>query len=122
MLNHSNLLRRQALAAANIEDKTPYIVLHEKSPDKDQSKPFLNMREQVRILNNLLSISCETSDKWEALTRRFSDLEDIVDRTPTAENLLPLDMQSRLIQLYQTYVAEWDTVKSRISGGLLNNA
>ncbi|MEH2058615.1 MAG: 7-cyano-7-deazaguanine synthase [Nostoc sp.] len=118
----SCLLRRQALAAANIEDKTPYIVLYEKRSDKDRSEAFLNMREQVRILNNLLSISGETSDRWQALTRRFSDLEDIVDRTTAAENLLPLDMRSRLIQLYQTYVAEWDTVESRISGGLLNNA
>ncbi|MBN3877267.1 MULTISPECIES: 7-cyano-7-deazaguanine synthase [unclassified Nostoc] len=118
----SCLLRRQALAAANIEDKTPYIVLHEKRPDKDRSKAFLNMHEQVRILKNLLGISGETSDRWEALTRRFSDLEDIVDRTAAAENLLPVDMQSQLIQLYQTYVAEWDTVESRISRGLLNNA
>ncbi|MHC5597313.1 MAG: 7-cyano-7-deazaguanine synthase [Nostoc sp.] len=118
----SCLLRRQALAAANIEDKTPYIVLHEKRSDKDRSEAFLNMREQVRILNNLFSVSGEISDQWEALTRRFSDLEDIVDRTATAENLLPVDMRGQLIQLYQSYVSEWDTVESRISGGLLNNA
>lgn len=118
----SCLLRREALATANIEDKTPYIVLHEKRPDKDRSKAFLNMREQVRILKNLLSISGQTSVQWEALTRRFSDLEDIVDQTASAKNLLPLNMQSQLIQLYQIYVAEWDAVESRISRGLLNNA
>ncbi|OCQ98768.1 hypothetical protein BCD64_22185 [Nostoc sp. MBR 210] len=118
----SCLLRRQALAAANIEDKTAYIVFHEKHPDKDRSLPFLNMREQVHIFKKLLSVSSESVGQWEALTRRFSDLEDIVDRTAAAENLLPIDMQSQLIQLYQNYVAEWDTVESRISRGLLNNA
>ena len=80
------------------------------------------MREQVRILHNLLSMSGETSRQWEDLTGRFFELEDIVDQTAAAENLLPIDMRGRLIQLYQTYVAEWDTVESRISGGLLNNA
>ncbi len=118
----SCLLRRQALTAANMEDKTPYIVLYEERQDKDRSLPFLNMCEQVRIFKNLLSVSGESIAQWEALTRRFSDLEDIVDRTAVAENLLPLGMQSQLIQLYQTYVAEWDTVESRISSGLLNNA
>jgi len=47
-------------------------------------------------------------------------LDDIVDRTATAENLLPTDMQKQLVLLYQTYVAEWDAVESRISVDLLN--
>lgn len=55
-----------------------------------------------------------------ALTRRFPELDDIVDRTATAENLLPTDMQKQLIRLYQTYVAEWDAVEPRISVDLLN--
>jgi 7-cyano-7-deazaguanine synthase in queuosine biosynthesis len=118
----SCLLRRQALTAANIEDKTPYIVLHEQHSEKDRSEYFLNMRKQVHIFAHLLSVSGETNDQWEALTRRYSDLEDIVDQTAIAENLSPSDMQGRLIQLYQSYVAEWKAVESRIAQSFWKNA
>ena len=48
-------------------------------------------------------------------------LDDIVDRTAMAENLLPADMRSRLIQLYQNYVSEWNAVESQIANGLLSD-
>ncbi len=44
--------------------------------------------------------------QWEALTREFLVLDEIIDRSVVAENLLPADMQNRLINLYQTYIAE----------------
>jgi len=53
--------------------------------------------------------------QWEALTREFPVLDDIVDRGAGAEILLPPDMRSQLIQLYRNYVSEWDTVKSEIA-------
>ncbi|MEB3177619.1 MAG: hypothetical protein VKL59_01035 [Nostocaceae cyanobacterium] len=52
--------------------------------------------------------------------KEFPVLDDIVDRTAVAENLLPKDMQSHLLQLYQTYVSEWDAVQSQIAVGILN--
>lgn len=118
----SCLLRRQALAAASIEDGTRYVVLHGDRPVKKPRLYFLNMLEQVRTLRRQLSVSDETSRQWEALTGEFLDLDDIVDQTAAAENLLPTDIQSRLIQLYQTYVSEWDTVESLIADGFSNNA
>lgn len=116
----SCLLRRQALAAADIEDRTRYVVLHGNRPVKEPSLYFLNMLVQVRTLRTQLSVSDETSLQWEALTRKFIDLDDIVDRCAAAESLLPADMQGRLIRLYQTYISEWDAVESQISDGLLN--
>lgn len=47
-------------------------------------------------------------------------LDDIVDQTAIVENLLPIEMQNRLIQLYRNYVSEWNAVESLISKGLLN--
>ncbi|BAY44308.1 hypothetical protein SAMD00079811_19040 [Scytonema sp. HK-05] len=113
----SCLLRRQSLAATNIKDRTRYVVLHGKPPVKDPSLCFLNMQAQVRTLDSLFAVSDEP---WKTLTKKFPILDDVVDRTATAENLLPADMRSRLIQLYQNYVSEWNAVESQIVNGLLN--
>lgn len=118
----SCLLRRQALLAANIEDETDYIVLKEQKSEKDRSEYFLHMRQQVRTFDNLLGAPGEKIDQWEALTGRYFELEDIVDQTAIAENLSPSDMQGRLIQLYQNYVAEWKAVESRIAQSFWKNA
>ncbi|MDJ0678073.1 MAG: hypothetical protein QNJ36_22265 [Calothrix sp. MO_167.B42] len=80
-------------------------------------RAFLNMQAQVRTLDSLLGIS---DQPWETLTKKFPILDDIVDQTAVAENLLPGDMRNRLIQLYQSYVSEWDAVESQIAEGLLN--
>jgi hypothetical protein len=116
----SCLLRRQALAVAGIEDKTRYFVTHGNRPVKKPSLYFCNMLAQVGTLRCKLGISDEAGLQWEALTRTFPELDDIVDRSAEAESLLPADMRDRLIQLYRTYVSEWDAVESRIAVGLLN--
>lgn len=108
---------RQSLAATSIKDRTRYVVLHGKPPVKDPSLCFLNMQAQVRTLDSLFAVSDEP---WKTLTKKFPILDDIVDRTATTENLLPADMRSRLIQLYQNYVSEWNAVESQIVDGLLN--
>ncbi|MDF5721163.1 MAG: hypothetical protein PUP91_11930 [Rhizonema sp. PD37] len=93
------------------------VVLHGKPPVKDPSFCFLNMQAQVRTLESLFAVSDEP---WKTLTKKFPILDDVVDRTAKAENLLPADMRSRLIQLYQNYVSEWNAVESQIVDGLLN--
>ncbi|QYX32019.1 7-cyano-7-deazaguanine synthase [Sphaerospermopsis torques-reginae] len=114
----SCLLRRQSLAASTIKDRTRYVVLHGERPVKEPSLCFLNMQAQVRTLDSLFAVSDEP---WITLTKRFPVLDDIVDRTAMAENLLPADMRSRLIQLYQNYVSEWNAVESQIANGLLSD-
>lgn len=112
----SCILRKQALAASKIEDRTRYVVPHGNRPAKDPSLHLRNMLVQVCTFHRLLDVS----DKWEALTREFLELDNIVDRCAVAENLPPAEMQSHLIKLYQTYVAEWDTVESRIAAEILD--
>lgn len=116
----SCILRKQALAASTIEDKTRYIVPHGRKPVEDTSLYLQHMLAQVFTLQGLLNASPDPNLQWESLTRRFPELNDIVDRTAMAENLLPTDMQKHLIRLYQTYVAEWDAVEPRISVDLSN--
>jgi hypothetical protein len=116
----SCLLRRQALAATHIQDETRYVVLQGNRQPKKPSLHLSNMLMQVSTLRRLLDVSDETSLQWQALTKEFPVLDDIVDRGAVAENLLPGDMQSRLIQLYQSYVSEWGAVESQIAVGILN--
>lgn len=116
----SCILRKQALAATLMEDKTHYIVPHGKNPAGDTSLDLLHMLAQVATFRDLLDDSQALNLQWESVTRRFSELDDIVDRTAIAENLLSTDIQKHLIRLYQTYVAEWDAVEPYISVDLLN--
>lgn len=110
----SCLLRRQSLAAVGIEDKTKYIVFEEKQSNKERSLHFHNMLVQVRTFIRLLAVSDEPSYQWEALTHEFPVLDDIVDQISTTENLSPANLQGQLLQLYQTYVAEWEAVEALV--------
>ncbi|NEQ28084.1 MAG: hypothetical protein F6K28_55665 [Microcoleus sp. SIO2G3] len=116
----SCILRKQALAASRIEDKTRYIVPNGRKPVEDTSLYLQHMLAQIYTLRGLLNASPAPNLQWESLTRRFPELNDIVDRLALAENLLPTDIQKHLIRLYQTYVAEWDAVEPRISVDLSN--
>jgi 7-cyano-7-deazaguanine synthase in queuosine biosynthesis len=116
----SCILRKQALAAATIEDKTRYIVPHGRKPVGETSLYLQQMLTQVSTLRDLLNLSDAPNFQWEFLTRKFLELDDIVDRAAMTEKLLPTDMQKHLIRLYQTYVAEWDAVEHRISMDFLN--
>ncbi len=116
----SCLLRRQAIAASNMNDQTHYVVLHGQKPAGDPSLYLRNMLEQVSTLKKLLNSSTSPNSQWQTLTQHFLELEDIVDRSAKAENLLPSEMQQRLIQLYQTYVSEWDAVETQISVDMLD--
>jgi hypothetical protein len=116
----SCLLRRQALGAAGIEDETCYRILHGNySPEKDPSESLRHMLTQVDALRGLLARSHLHEVQWEALTRKFPILDDIVDQCCVLEKLTMLDMQSKLIKLYQKYVAEWDDVKFQLSVNLI---
>lgn len=106
----SCILRKQALAASQIKDRTCYIVPHRKAPAGDTSLYLRHMLAQVSTLRGLFNDSQAPNLQWESLTRKFPELDDIVDWTAMAENLMPTDIQKHLVRLYQTYVAEWDAV------------
>ena len=116
----SCLLRKQALAASRIEDQTYYIVPHGTRPVGDIRLYLQHMLAQVSTLKGLLNYSEDAVSQWESLTRRFPELDDIVDRTHEVEGLASPEMRKRLIHLYQTYISEWDIVESQISGDFLN--
>lgn len=118
----SCLLRRQSLAAANIEDTTPYLISHGNyQPATDPSISLRNMLVQVDTLQSLLNISDQYDIQWRNLARKFPELDDIVDNCSTLEKLTTFEMKLKLIRLYQNYVSEWNTVRSQLSVGLIKS-
>jgi hypothetical protein len=111
----SCILRKQAYAASQLEDKTPYIVPHGNPPAGDIRLYLENMLAQVAALQVHLVPSNQRADQWRALSQRFPELNDIVDRTHTEENITLLEMRHQLIRLFQSYVSEWDHVKPSLS-------
>lgn len=110
----SCILRKQALAASHIKDKTSYVLPSKNKRTDDVSLHLRHMLDQVSTIQSLLNVSRTPSAQWQCLTKQFPILDDIVDRGASAENLTASEMQQKLIQLYQNYVNEWDNSGSHI--------
>lgn len=116
----SCLLRRQSLAAAGIDDPSRYVVPHGEPPSGDTGLHLRHMLTQVSNIKELLDAENDFSSKWQALTRRFPELDNISDRFKIADTKGVSSTQERLLRLYQTYISEWDAVESQISSNMLN--
>lgn len=110
----SCLLRKQALAASQLADKTEYIVPHGNPPAENSRLYLESMLAQVATLRERLKPSNTAADPWQALTQRFPELNDIVDRTHAGENMTLLQMRLQLIRLFHTYACEWNTVEQSL--------
>ena len=107
----SCILRKQALAASQLADKSHYLVPHGNTPAKDTKIYLTSMLALVSTLRERLKASDQAADQWKSLTQRFPELNDIVDRTHTEENLTPQEIKCQLVRLFQAYVFEWDEVE-----------
>ncbi|MDY6783695.1 MAG: 7-cyano-7-deazaguanine synthase [Cyanobacteriota bacterium] len=116
----SCILRRQALAAAKLEDRTDYVIRH-KEPAGDSSVYLRHMLAQIRTIEKLINTSLYPPLQWKAITQNFPELDDIVDRCSASEKLKAGEMRERLIQLYQNYVTEWIDVEPQLSNSLLKS-
>jgi hypothetical protein len=107
-------LSKQALAASQLEEKSHYIVPHGSSPAKDFRLCLDSMLDQVSTMRERLATSSGAVEQWKALSRRFPELDDIVDRTHREEEITSSEMRRRLIRLYHAYVAEWNVVENAL--------
>jgi hypothetical protein len=115
----SCILRKQALAASGLEDKTSYVIPHGNKPKADPRLHLQNMLVQVKKFEQVFEVSERLDIQWEKLTQRFPELDDLVDRVAPEENLSYTDMRSSLLTLYRNYVAEWHTVESQVAADIL---
>ena len=113
----SCLIRKQSLVAAEIEDKTKYYISHASSSIKQDYYLYLNnILEQVKTLYNLLNISDEFEQQWNAMTNQYPQLEyEILDYLElTYHHLSRNDIRDSLLNLYRNYIDEWNRVKSKV--------
>ena len=80
----------------------------------------LAMLHQIKELRAILG----TRSPWDSLVYKYPRLADVVDHTAPHTSMAPEVMRERLIQLYRTYVCEWDSasVRDSIGEGLLGSA
>ena len=110
----SCILRKQALAASQLSDKTEYVVPHGNPPAENIRLYLDSMLAQVATLREHLKPSNYAANPWQALTQRFPELNDIADRTHADENMTLLQMRHQLIRLFHTYACEWNTVEQSL--------
>jgi len=114
----SCLLRRQALAAAGIQDETVYVLnsgMRASRPsDGDHLRAILS---QVCILRQCLS----SEEPWQRLAQYEPWLLGVAE-TEASRRGVSLDAaKEALLALYQVYVDEWGRVSGTISQGLLDS-
>ena len=115
----SCLLRRQALAAQGIEDRTGYVTEERRS--KGQVVPndtyYRAMLFQVEEFRNLLW----GSDPWQGMIKNYSYLQETIDRTCGKEETAKEVMKKKILSMYESYVQEWDIARSIIGQGFLTH-
>ncbi len=114
----SCLLRRQALTVAGIKDPTSYGIFTRlqngttKPSDGDHLRAML---DQVSRLHSLLS----TPAPWKNMSKQYTILATIVEQMTQLNGEPPEKTIQSLLQLYERYVHEWDSVKDNIGQSLL---
>lgn len=109
----SCVLRRQALAAAEINDETLY-VYEDFFPDS--IKPVGGHDHLPAVLNQVEALrkNVHTASPWKSLRHQYPTLSlDVVDRASQHIKLEPNEIIEHIIQLYRQYVFEWDKIKER---------
>jgi 7-cyano-7-deazaguanine synthase in queuosine biosynthesis len=108
----SCLLRRQALAAQDIEDETRYVSkeLLNKRKSWPEDKYYNAMNFQVENLRKVF----DQANPWQSMIKNYSYLQETVDRTFGREKVTKEIMQKELLSMYKIYVHEWDIARGII--------
>jgi hypothetical protein len=110
----SCLLRRQALAALEVEDPTAYIAttepLNGREPRSSEGDYLRAMLSQVSFIRQCLA----TSTPLEHLSERYLSLLEIADEMNGWEGMPRHVILERLVQLYEHYALEWESERVRM--------
>ncbi len=108
----SCLLRRQALIASGIPDKTDYVITQDRVPKLDDGCHLRAMLQQVETLQSALN----SEHPWRSISKKYPDLIKIVNReTKNADEAQVF--KENLLQLYRCYVDEWHKASDIVSVG-----
>jgi hypothetical protein len=115
----SCILRRQAILASGLTDNTQYVVSHGERKTKNIDSHLKSMLDQISTLKSHLESTNSPDIKWQKLTRRFTELDDVTDGLEIIDDLPSAKIREDLMRLYQAYVSEWDSIGQHIQSDLL---
>lgn len=111
----SCLLRRQALSACGIADKTDYVTSYSNETNKSFNGNLDAMLFQVDTMQRLHN----SDDQWSSLLFEYPEMSNLADLM-AKESSEPVErVQSNLISLYARYVKEWALVRSQIESDII---
>jgi hypothetical protein len=112
----SCLLRRQAIAALQVEDKTPYQINASSGREKQHTDgvEFMAMQTQAATLHTLL----KETDPWTSMVKQYPILDEIVQDNAEDAHIDQEITKEHLLHLYMDYAAEWEQVGSFLQQGL----
>lgn len=112
----SCLLRRQALAVTQIDDRTGYATQRNDLQLSDRELHFNAMRHQTASLRTIL----KSENPWFVLQKRYPVLQGVVDELVDHLLVPAKDLQSEILCLYHNYVQEWELVERVVSKDILH--
>jgi len=111
----SCILRRQALVAAGIEDRTKYVI-QEESDNSASGTHFINgMIHQVNTLADILhNDEKSTDDKWIDLVNEYPDLDYVADSLASRRQNNVEQIREGIMDLYKKYCHEWMMIQDQL--------
>lgn len=100
----SCVLRRQAFAAAGIEDRTFYASIDNEIRRDSHYNHVPATIQQVRRLRQLIY----SDNPWRSLVSEYPDLYRIEQETHTKNAVSKQEMQRKLVMLFKSHVDEWE--------------
>jgi hypothetical protein len=111
----SCILRRHALAVADVEDTTSYLVPDKRKPEGRHLIYWRLMNQQVKQIDSAL----QAKDPWSILGQAYpNNLPQIVNCIDQQEADWKEDQQQNIINLYRTYVREWWSVANQLGNSI----
>ncbi len=107
----SCILRRQAISAAGIKDKTKYVIPHGKRVQSHHLDYWNLMNCQINEIDQVIN----SFKPWLNMLLKYSnDIPDIVSNLTEREIYSENEIREKLTRLYRTHVREWRSVEDTI--------
>jgi len=103
----SCILRRLSIYNAEFDDTSMYKIMDLKSAKKDKKKYFEHMDYQVSRIKKALDSQNTNESKWEAFSRLFPDLDEVIDLKYEIEKQDTFAMKNKILKTYENHIKEW---------------
>jgi hypothetical protein len=110
----SCLLRRLALLANNVDDKTKYVLTHGESKSKQLHLHFKAITNQTQVIRKILNGDQDSNQKWYRLIDEYAVLEKTATEMSNKYKIPENNIRKNLIDMYLGYSNEWLSIHETI--------